>query len=260
MPRKPETISFWQGRLPHWEVVDGRYFVTIHLSGAIPAAGKQRIREISQELQKLQELQELWRSNDEARLRVQRQIFGEMERWLDKAQCNTYLQNPRMAEMMVEAIHHRSQAGIWHMFEYVVMPNHAHLFFELRSGSLKEVLEGFKEWTGRQAGKVLDLRGKRFWQKEWFDHWSRSDEEDERIVEYIRQNPVKAALVAEYRQWPYGSWQAPAALAVVAGNANSFGKQSPAGPAGPTELAAGVKQVSKSLDELDPAGPAGPTT
>jgi hypothetical protein len=36
MIRKPETIDFWVGRLPHWEVVDGRYFVTIHLAGAIP--------------------------------------------------------------------------------------------------------------------------------------------------------------------------------------------------------------------------------
>src|SRR5437588_608980 len=32
MLRNPETISFWHGRLPHWEVVGGRYFVTIHLA------------------------------------------------------------------------------------------------------------------------------------------------------------------------------------------------------------------------------------
>ncbi len=45
MTRNPETIDFWVGRLPHWEVVDGRYFVTIHLSGAIPEAGHHRIHD-----------------------------------------------------------------------------------------------------------------------------------------------------------------------------------------------------------------------
>ena len=38
MIRKPETISFWRKQLPHWEVVDGLYFVTIHVCGAIGAA------------------------------------------------------------------------------------------------------------------------------------------------------------------------------------------------------------------------------
>jgi hypothetical protein len=30
---------------------------------------------------------------------------------------------------------------------------------------------------GRRAGTLIQLHGQRFWQKEWFDHWSRSDEE-----------------------------------------------------------------------------------
>ena len=47
MIRRPETIDFWGGDLPHWEVVDGRYFVTIHLRGAIPQAGFRRIRELA---------------------------------------------------------------------------------------------------------------------------------------------------------------------------------------------------------------------
>ena len=92
------------------------------------------------------------------------------------------------------------------MFEFVVMPNHVHLFFELLDGRLKEVLEDFKTWTGRQAGRCINLRGHRFWQREWFDHWSRSDDDDERIAAYIRNNPKKAGLVADYRDWPYGSW------------------------------------------------------
>ena len=47
MIRKPETISFWRGRLPHWEVTSGRYFVTIHLAGAIPPQGQERIHTLA---------------------------------------------------------------------------------------------------------------------------------------------------------------------------------------------------------------------
>ena len=208
MLRKPDTISFWRGRLPHWEVVDGRYFVTIHLAGAIPIQGHNRIHSIALELDKLQ-------TSDQARgLQIQRRIFAEMESWLDRATPVDLLGNEEIAHMIVEAIEFRAQRE-WQMFEYVVMPSHIHLFFEIAGGSsakrsesgrLKIVLEQFKRWTGHEACKVISMDGNRFWQDEWFDHWSRSDEEDDRIIAYIRRNPVKAGLVKNYQEWPYGSW------------------------------------------------------
>jgi REP element-mobilizing transposase RayT len=200
MRRKPETIAFWVGRLPHWEVVDGRYFVTLHLSGAIPKRGHDQIRQISAEL-------ELLKPGDHARrLIVQRKIFREMEAWLDRADHVTHLREPDVAKMIVEAINRRVELRQWNVFEYVVMPSHLHLFFELDQGRLKTVLEDFKQWTGRQAAKFVKFDTDKFWHREWFDHWSRSDDEDERIVQYIRHNPVKAGLVEAYEQWPYGSW------------------------------------------------------
>ena len=71
---------------------------------------------------------------------------------------------------------------------------------------LKTTLTDFKRWTGHEAAKLLDLDADRFWRREWFDHWSRSDEEDDKIIRYNRNNPVKAGLVARYTDWPYGGW------------------------------------------------------
>ncbi len=107
--------------------------------------------------------------------------------------------------MVIEAIRHR-ETSMWQMFEFVVMPTHVHFFFSLRRSGLQEAMEDFKRWTGHRAARLISLERGRFWQDEWFDHWSRSDEEDERIVEYIRRNPVKAQLVESYDRWPYGSW------------------------------------------------------
>jgi putative transposase len=205
MGRKPKSIGFWVGRLPHWEVEDGRYFVTLHLSGAIPAPGRARLGRIADELRRLSA------ESERERLRLQRRIFGEMERWLDRSTWNPLLAQKPLADMVASAIRHRHERGDWHVWEYVVMPTHVHLFCEAGSRGLKYALDDFKCWTGHVAAKLLESKNQRFWQDEWFDHWSRSDEEDERIVAYIRNNPVKAGLVQDYKDWPHGSWQVPPA-------------------------------------------------
>ena len=135
-----------------------------------------------------------------------------MEAWLDRLDGVDHLRNPAIAQMVCDAIAFR-EGRDWRMFEYVVMPNHIHLFFELlpgnwegEDGRLKYVLEQFRRWTGHQAGKLVDVREDGFWQPEWFDHWSRCDDEDTRTCEYIRRNPEKAHLVRAYLDWPYGSW------------------------------------------------------
>jgi REP element-mobilizing transposase RayT len=201
--RKPKTTAFWVGRLPHWEVEDGRYFITVHLAGAIPPQGRQRLRELGEQVRAVRE------KDAPEWLTLQRAIFREMEKWLDRARWDPKLQDPRVAEMVVEAIRHRERRGDWHLFEYVIMPTHLHLFGELGVRGLKATLEDFKRWTGHQAAKLLGTDAARFWQREWFDHWSRSDEEDERIAGYIRENPVKAGLVERYMDWRYGSWKEP---------------------------------------------------
>ena len=222
MNDKPQTISFYRKRLPHWEVTGGRYFVTLHLAGAIPEEGQQRIRQISADLE-----QAVAQGLDGHRLH--RAVFREMEEWLHRAESVKYLCQPQIAEMVLDTIRHRENNNCWTMFNYAVMPNHVHLFFRLGNDRplpqvaapgagqrtaptdgnravwhLDEVITEFKKWTGSQAVKLLGLpRGTRFWQREWFDHWSRSLDEDEGIARYIRQNPVKAGLCKTPNDWPY---------------------------------------------------------
>src|SRR5262249_16192124 len=172
---------------------------TIHLAGAIPASGRQRLRSMAEQLRKTAH------RNSPEWLRRQRIVFREMEKWLDRAQRVTHLQDASVAEMVVEAIETRHQRKDWCVFEYVVMPTHIHLFCEMGRKGLKGTLEDFKRWTGHRAAQILHLDGKRFWQREWFDHWSRSDAEDEKIIRYIRDNPVKAGLAATSAAWPYSS-------------------------------------------------------
>lgn len=41
------------------------------------------------------------------------------------------------------------------------------------------------------------------WQRDYFDHRLRSSESYEEKIAYIRNNPVRAGLIASADQWPY---------------------------------------------------------
>ncbi len=201
--RKPKTIDFWRGDLPHWQVENGRYFVTIHLHGAVPEVAHQRIRELSAEFRRSDV--DCKDNVDHQYLELSRRIFLEMERWLDRSPAVAHFRHAPLAEMIVESIEHRQHRRIWEMLSFVVMPSHLHLFFELNNDlSLKRELEKFKRWTGHQASKMdTQFSNTRFWQTEWFDHWSRSEEGDEKIMRYIQNNPIKAGLAEQIGEYSY---------------------------------------------------------
>ena len=191
MPRQPDTISFWRGVLPHWEVVDGRYFVTVRLADSLP-------RHVAEELRAVLE-----DATEKNYLKKSRAYFRQMERWLDRNTGDTWLRQADVAAVVQSTIEKYVVLGHWHMIAAVTMPNHVHMFFRCGDRSLSRVMRSFKRYTGRVCNAVLGREGKRFWQREWFDHWSRSADEDDKIVSYIRNNPVRAGLVKTDAKWPW---------------------------------------------------------
>ncbi len=195
MKRDSETIRFYRKRLPHWEVTGGLYFVTIRQSGTIPQRG----------IEKLQALKASLSNNaNAASIERQRKIFLMLETLLDGNDSGNLCEQPYF-ETIKDAIEYRHKAKKWHMIEYVVMPNHVHMFFKSHSRDLVTLLKDFKRWTTTKFAQIDDFNNVK-WQREWFDHWSRTPEEDNKIIKYIRNNPQKANLVTDYKKWAYGSW------------------------------------------------------
>ena len=89
---------------------------------------------------------------------------------------------------------------------FVVMPDHVHLVFTALADndgpiSLPEILQRVKSESAHRINKLLERKG-RVWRDESFDHVLRREEGIAAKLEYIRLNPVRAALVqlpAEYR-------------------------------------------------------------
>ena len=85
---------------------------------------------------------------------------------------------------------------------FTIMPNHCHaLIVPLANStrSLGEIMKRIKGRTGRLI-RTTAGGGGAVWQREWFDRWIRDDHEWERTVAYIRNNPVKAGLVAKWEE------------------------------------------------------------
>jgi putative transposase len=96
---------------------------------------------------------------------------------------------------------------------YCFVPDHVHLLMRngLRS-SLIAFVKDFKQFTGYNYKKAT---GVTLWQKSYFDHFIRSDEDLVAIARYIFANPVRAGIVARAEDYPFsGSFEWPRAVLV----------------------------------------------
>jgi len=66
-------------------------------------------------------------------------------------------------------------------------------------------MKSLKGYTAREANRILGRKGA-FWEAESYDHVIKKDSEYERVVKYVLNNPVKAGLVKNWRDWKW-NWR-----------------------------------------------------
>ena len=107
--------------------------------------------------------------------------------------------------MLTAALQHGETARqFYHLHAWVIMPNHVHVVLE-PCVAMPGIMRWLKGRTARMANRILGRTGMQFWQEESFDHWVRSEEELQAVIEYVEENPVKAGLVETKEQWPLSS-------------------------------------------------------
>ena len=75
------------------------------------------------------------------------------------------------------------------------------LLFESDAPVLAEIMQSLKVYTARECNRALERKGQ-FWQHESYDHVIRLGEYN-RIITYTLNNPVKAGLAKEWKDWPW---------------------------------------------------------
>src|SRR5258707_2520216 len=100
-----------RGRLPHWERVGATYFVTFRLFDSLPATVLQQIKEAS-------------RGN----ARTNAEYAHKLDAYLDRGSGASFLKNPRIAALVVDALLHFDGTR-YRLHAWCVMPNHIHVVF-----------------------------------------------------------------------------------------------------------------------------------
>ncbi|SHL38493.1 REP-associated tyrosine transposase [Phytopseudomonas punonensis] len=100
---------------------------------------------------------------------------------------------------------------------WVVLPEHCHLLMRLPEGDsdFSTRLRRIKGDFSRQLPLPANLRqsqvakGERgIWQRRFWEHAIRDEEDWQRHMDYIHHNPVKHALVERVCDWPHSSFHA----------------------------------------------------
>jgi len=108
----------------------------------------------------------------------------------------------RAAAATVEVLRDRARGTGVPVYGYCVMPDHVHLLLGPSVDcDIVTFVGQFKNLAQRALWK-LGVQGK-LWQAGFYDHFLRSDEQVERVVEYVLDNPVRAGLVAERGEYPF---------------------------------------------------------
>jgi len=127
-----------------------------------------------------------------------------VEAYLDTGAGSCWLRDPRIAELVENALLH-VDGKRYRLHAWVVMPNHVHVLITPVEGfSLSDILHTWKSYTAKEANRILGRSGK-FWQEEYFDRYIRNENHYWAAIEYIELNPVKARLCEAKEQWRFGS-------------------------------------------------------
>ena len=222
---------FYRRKLPHIHPPGATFFVTFRLAGSIPKVVLEQwksekqwldheIKRVSREAGETNTIESL---NHEARLiTFHRRWFRKFEEVLHRADHGpTWLKDEGVAKLVADSLRHRD-GQVFRLDAYCIMSNHVHtvfkphlsemnirkseqpgsLLYESTEPPLDVIMHSLKSYTANEANKLLKRSGA-FWETESYDHVIRDEREYYRTIAYVLNNPVKAGLARNWRDWPW---------------------------------------------------------
>ena len=185
-----------RGYLPHRDEPGLTQFVTFHLADSFPES----LRSEWEHFAKIEDDQE------------QRKL---LEAYLDQGRGECHLRRPEIAKLAEKNFRQFGEycgsqsrtpgaPARYELRAWVIMPNHVHVLFKVGAVSMAEIVGAWKKHTGRLANKLLGERGA-FWAEDFFDTYMRDAKHEQKTVRYIENNPAKAKLVLDPKEWTWSS-------------------------------------------------------
>lgn len=129
------------------------------------------------------------------------------------------LTDPQIYVALKRAIRRVKRSRPFDIEAFVLLPDHIHCIWRLPAGDMNYAMRWslIKRQVGqavrdRLAEGVTASRAKRrelgLWQRRFWEHRIKDDDDFMRHVAYIRFNPVKHGYVQRVKDWPYSSFHA----------------------------------------------------
>ncbi|HXP81637.1 MAG TPA: transposase [Verrucomicrobiae bacterium] len=144
------------------------------------------------------------------------------QKWSFVTMCcenrNPIFLNAAKAAWIVEMLRRESNLHHFLVDAYCVMPDHLHFlaFGKAPTSDLPVLAKSFKQKTGFTYQQET---GMRLWQKNYYDHVLRANEESKHVAAYIWMNPVRKGLCKNFEEYPFsGSFLRPWKTAATVGD------------------------------------------
>jgi cobalamin-dependent methionine synthase I/REP element-mobilizing transposase RayT len=165
-------ISKSKRDLPHWTQDQATYAVTFRLMDSLPQSAIKEYLGLKKQWTDL-ETQALAKGDEklasDARTRLVEAYHDTMEAALERGHGPDWLNNPEIAQLVVNAMKH-FDGQRYELLTWCVMPNHVHAIVRpLSDYELSSILQSWKAFTAREANRILNRSGG-FWQQESYDH------------------------------------------------------------------------------------------
>jgi putative transposase len=110
--------------------------------------------------------------------------------------------DPRIARTTMKTILNLREKYNFNLYSSCLMPDHFHALIGMgESGmTLSRICGDFKSLSTREFWKLH--RGK-LWQRQFYDHIIRNEQDFRETIRYIRLNPVRANLVKKWEDWKW---------------------------------------------------------
>jgi REP element-mobilizing transposase RayT len=121
-------------------------------------------------------------------------LFSEkVEKYLDAGAGACWMQRDDVAEIVAGALLHFEGAR-YRLAAWCVMPNHVHTVVQPLPGyELSGIVHSWKSFSANEVNRLIRRAGQ-LWQPESYDHLIRDEDDFQRQVAYVLNNPVRAGL------------------------------------------------------------------
>jgi putative transposase len=116
-------------------------------------------------------------------------------------QKRRYFENPQVVDLVLNYLVKEAQRHSYQIYGYCFMPDHLHL---LVKGQVNSTLKGFiKAFKQKAAFYFKKTFSDKLWHLSYYDHVLRREKSLVDVALYIFNNPVRAHLVENFKDYPY---------------------------------------------------------